>query len=356
MKPQDIGSVFCLSEERLNEIKSVKVKSDDLRYYSLCREALCAVALSIDKKKRKALLPAYSCQTVLDPFEQNGYEIVLYSAKPDMSIDTLDIVQKAKEFKPTITVVHPYHGMDFNDDEIKALKEVRKTGSEIVEDLTQCLFSEREYDFVDYYVGSIRKWADTVEGGFLRTNKKIDSPTECNKDFFEVRKTAMEIKQKYFETGDKELKKECSELLEKSDEISERIIVPHKMTELAVKLFKTVDQQNAKQKRIENYTYLYNEISKMDGKKIRPIIGDLTRLTTAPLFFPVYVKERDELWDELKRNDVHALKLWKGHKKQVEIDDNVKTLFLNTMTIPCDQRYTEKDLKRVVKIINDFIK
>ena len=74
---KDIGSIFPLYKKDLVPFEKTELKSDRI-HFSLCREALYAVARSLNNTNRVVLMPAYTCDTVYMPFKQLGYDSVPY--------------------------------------------------------------------------------------------------------------------------------------------------------------------------------------------------------------------------------------------------------------------------------------
>ena len=46
--------------------------------------------------------------------------------------------------------------------------------------------------------------------------------------------------------------------------------------------------------------------------------------------------------------------IWPVEKDRVLINDEVKFIYEHVLAIPCDQRYDEDDMQRVVEIINKY--
>ena len=73
---KDIGSIFPLYNEDIalvNRTERNNAVQGSRINFSLCREAMFAVASKYESSSKVVLIPAYTCQTVIDPFIQLGW-------------------------------------------------------------------------------------------------------------------------------------------------------------------------------------------------------------------------------------------------------------------------------------------
>lgn len=353
---KEIGSIFPLSDDALKKAESEQTDfSDDRIYYSLCREALYDIAVSINVPNKIVLIPAYTCQTVITPFEEAGWHCEYYSIRRDLRIKTQSLVEANEKFHPSLVVVHPYFGMDLSKEEIDTLLSIKETGVKIVLDLTQCIFTNKEYEFASFIVASYRKWMPIPDGGYL-INKTdsllIEQPEQENNVFTEKEKAAMYLRGQYFGNGEQRTKDISIRLSKDADVIAENNISPHKMSQVAYNLLQDEDVEDNKHKRFANYTYLSNRI--VDSNKITKVCENIERVTAAPLYFTVFVQNRKELQKVLAKDAIYAPVIWPVEDERVLIDEDVKYIYDHLLAIPCDQRYDENDMQRVVEITNIY--
>ena len=190
---KEIGSIFPLYERPLTRPSdTLSPRGEGL--LSFCREAIYLIANNEMVNGKKVMLPKYTCDTVVAPFQQLGYDYKFYPVCKDLTID----IPKAKEIfsvhHPNLIVVHPYFGMDLTKEELDMLEEMHEDGCEIILDLTQCLFSTMRLPFIKYYVGSIRKWFAIPDGAFLETNEEIQMPSIGNDEIVALQTKAMQLK------------------------------------------------------------------------------------------------------------------------------------------------------------------
>lgn len=163
----EIGSIYSLSTLEKEQCPPVRFAGEEVVYFSLCREALLTIAIHNSEKGKRVLVPAYTCQTVLDPFQQEGWAIEYYNITNQLRIDTEDLWSKYEAFKPNLCIAHPYYGADLNQLELKSLAALKDQGCILVEDLTQCVFSTQRSEIFDYFTGSYRKWFPIPDGAFF---------------------------------------------------------------------------------------------------------------------------------------------------------------------------------------------
>lgn len=75
----------------------------------------------------------------------------------------------------------------------------------------------------------------------------------------------------------------------------------------------------------------------------------------SPLYFPVYVKDRNELQRFLGERGIYAPVLWPiGEQNKNEMQGDEDYIFEHMLALPIDQRYGEKEMERVVQTLNLF--
>lgn len=353
---KEIGSIFPLSDSALSQAESVHTAyPTDRIYYSLCREALFDIAKALGDSNKRVLIPAYTCQTVITPFEEAGWNCLFYSITKNLRIDSIGLLNEVEKNHPSLIIVHPYYGMDLNDEEVNTLDTIKERGIDIVLDLTQCLYSSKRYTFPTFVVASYRKWMPIPDGGYLQN--KSESLTflqpDCeNEDFTEKATAAMYLRGQYFGNGEQRTKDISIHLSKTADHIAETGIFPHKMSQVAFNLYSREDIDQNQKRRFENYTYLFDNIR--ESERVSKVCHDIKEVTTAPLYFTIYVKDRPALQRRLAQDSIYAPVIWPVEDEKVLISDEVKYIYEHLLAIPCDQRYNDEDMQRTLDIINKY--
>ena len=332
---KEIGSIFPLYDKCQESGAHNNVLSGR-KLLSFCREAIYLIAKKEMANGKKVMLPKYTCDTVIAPFDELGYDYQFYPVCKDLTID----IPKAKEIfavhHPNLMVVHPYFGMDLTKQEQNMLEEMHEGGCEIILDLTQCLFSTMRLPFIKYYVGSIRKWFAIPDGAFLETPDEMEDFGIENDEIVSLQTKAMKLRGEYFQTGDTNVKDESIRLSHEVERLMTRPITPHAMASVSKDILACEDAYTQQKIRIENYKRLYEGLK--DAENIE-LIADISRLTTAPLFFPFRVDDISAMQKKLAQKSIYARLIW-------EEEDRI-------LTITVDQRYVLSDMDRVVAAIKE---
>lgn len=355
---KDIGSIFPLYYRNYHTegVKHTPCLQDGKIYYSLCREALYEIANVHRNTSKVVMLPAYTCDTVITPFKEQGWQCFYFPVNKNLRIDINNTLELWNKIKADLIVVHPYFGMDLSLDEIALLKGLHELGCRIVADLTQCIFSEQRLDFVDYYVGSYRKWFAIPDGSFLQARngvsfKKYDMSE--NKEFVSLQQDAMYLRGFYFSSDIEELKKISIRLNKLAVESVDFNIKPHRMSDLSYTLYIDEDKRNNQEQRFLNYKYLHERLC--HNSVCRVVCDDIRLVTTAPLYFPVYVDDRRALQYQLAKEHVYAPIIWPVYYEEVLLNDEIKEIYTTSLAIPIDQRYNQEDMEKIVQIIQRFV-
>lgn len=353
---KEIGSIFPLSDELIRHAEAEHLLyTDNKSYYSLCREALYDIAIALDGTRKTVMIPAYTCQTVITPFEKAGWQCVYYSIKKDLRINLQSLEDACSQYRPSLLVVHPFFGMDLNEEEIAAINGVKEKGVEIILDLTQCLFSSKQYSFASFIVASYRKWMPIPDGGFMLNysdSVKITQPGSENVEFTSRNIAAMYLRGLYFSNGQQRIKDISIWLNHEANEISRNNCAPHKMSQVAYNLLLKEDVENNQKRRYDNYAFLFRNVK--ESIRITKVCRNMTDVTTAPLYFTVFVQNRSELQSLLAQNSIYAPVIWPVEDEKVLINDEVIYIYNHILAIPCDQRYDEEDMLRAIEILNKY--
>ena len=353
---KEIGSIFPLESPFRPQVEPLVGNDGQNEFlYSLCREALYDIAVSLSEGNKIVLIPAYTCQTVITPFEKAGWSCHFFSIRKDLRIDTVALEELVERVGPSLLVVHPFFGMDLDTGEIETLKRIRGRGVQIVLDLTQCIFSEQHLDFVDYYVGSYRKWFPIPDGGFLKPNNGMTVmavPRMENEEFVTRQADAMYLRGLYFKNDDPHTKAISIRLNKLADSVAENGISVHRMSGYSIWLKTRQNEEEIRQRRYANYRFLFGSLRQ--GAGFRFVCTDMKAVTTAPLYFTVYSDYRAALQTLLAKYGIYAPVIWPVGEERVLVNEDVRFIYDHLLAIPCDQRYDEEDMRRVVGVMNEF--
>ena len=327
-------------------------KEKHIRFLSLCREAFSLIARHHEKDgQKRVLLPAYTCHTVCDPFLLNGWRCDYYGARKDLRIDVDSLRNRCADFDPDIIVAHPYHGMDLDAGELDALSALKRPGRIFVEDLTQCVFSTAKHPLFDYYVGSLRKWMPMPDGAFISSDRhELESMGESlpeNAAYVDTELAAMRLRSEYFASGNVRIKEVSRSVDKAAQSFIAHSVDPHEMSAFSMATNGLADLNDIACRRMANYQYLFDHL---ESPGVTRICENMLRITSAPLYFPVLVRNRAELVRKLVAERIYAPVLWPIPNDDVLINESVKQLYACFLAIPVDQRCGIEDMKRICEV------
>ena len=330
-------------------------KGNDYVWLSSGRSAIKYVLKTIEERhpniKKKAVLPSFTCQTVIQPFLELGYEADYYPVDKNLRVSSAAILQKVAEDEATVVLFHRYFGYDTIDTQIDSLcDELRKLGKYTIEDCTQSLYSDIPRADVDFFVGSLRKWMGMPDGGFaVCRNGIFENKPHISDELLEKSKLeAFHTKYSYlFENkGNKDemlaMYRKAEGILDLQDEI-------FAISPISTKIQANINKSYLIRKRIENYNILRENF-----KNCIHLLFSSIPQREVPLYFPIFVDKRPQLQKYLIENAIYAPIVWPKSGLQSIICDGAENAYNHLLCIPIDQRYDTDDMYRIVEVINKF--
>lgn len=357
----EIGSIFDIPINNLflEEKKIIKFpieeyyKYKEKKFFNTGRSAIeFLFHYCIPQKKDEIILvPNYICKSVLDAIQRAGYKYKEYSITPDFDIDLKDLVEKITN-KTKIILFLNYFGTAITENTANKLQQLKKNGMIIVEDDTQSIFSKLEgrMGIGNYIIASIRKWLPIPDGAVLYSETEKIPLIQLKSGYNEYSSLyliAQLMKSKYIENEqlDKnlflELTKQSTTALFSDYEIRD-------MTPIAQKLLTNINIMLLEESRRKNYKYLYNAFQKV--KQIKTPVR--LEANMVPFGMPILVDKRDKLLEYLIKNNIYCNVHWKN----IIGESTAESISNRILTIPCDQRYAENEMKYIVSKINEFYK
>lgn len=359
---KEIGSDFWFN-------KNIKPLDKELTFDFLCVEYVDMALLSTGRSaisyalkhiephinKKRALLPSFTCHTVIQPFLDAGYEVNYYSVDKRLVCECAELLRCVELYKPSILLLHGYFGFNTLEALKEIIVEIRAKGIFVIEDLTQTLYSEFVHLDADFYIASLRKWGPLPDGGLvLSRNIPLDSkPAQTDVELEESKLKAMHAKYLYIEknsgrkSGFLELFREAEALLGKQSGY-------YTMSRMARTIQANLDIKHLRNRRRANYTLLLKHLKESDV--VKPVF-ELFPVSVTPLYFPVYVKtERKALQQYLASNDIYCPIIWPKATDCDRVAEEVDWIYDNILSIPCDQRYNADDMERIANTLMEFPK
>lgn len=371
----EIGSFFELNpavvredgEAALSLAQVDKYKKAHCCFTASGREAIALALVSLEKAhpelRKCCLMPAYMCDSVFLPFVQRGWELVFYTVDRGLLSYGEELFRLALEHDPGLIFIHPYYGTDTCREMRIHLKALRKSGIFVMEDVTQSYYLEGAGKEADFVVGSLRKWYAVPDGGFVAADMPLEEDVlEPGEDYARQRLSVMAEKWSYLQDklsvhgseGERQAGKEAYLNRNRAMEAAlDDYCGIRRISRLSRLLLLETDEAAAAQKRADNYEYLYEKTSGM--RRLRPILS--RQGGEAPLYFPIYVKEREKLQSFLRERDIYAPVLWPlGEENRDALMGDEEYIYRQMLALPIDQRYGIEEMEQIGRALSDYEK
>lgn len=370
----EIGSIFEIDPakaEKTGNVAALHLAQADKYGKAHCsftasgREAIELALISLEREKpdikKCCLMPGYMCDSVFLPFRHRGWELFFYSVDRDLLSYGEELFRLALEHDPGLILIHPYYGTDTCRELRVHLRALRKSGIYVMEDVTQAYYLKEAGKDADFVVGSLRKWYAIPDGGFVATDLPLaEDVLEEGEAYAQERLTPLTEKWKYLhdeafvQMAEEERQERKMTFLKKNRALEEALdhcCGIRRMSRLSRLILAETDEAAAAAKRAENYHYLYEKV--IERKGIRPILPKQDG--KAPLYFPVYAREREELQRFLRERDIYAPVLWPlGEENRNALMGDEDYIYRHMLALPIDQRYGLAEMERIGEVLAQF--
>lgn len=347
-------------------------------YTASGREAIALALKSLERSRpeirKKCLLPAYMCDTVFFPFRRAGWEIYFYHVNTELAASEEELSGLIGQVRPGLLFIHPYYGVDTWKPMRPLLLEWKRQGICIMEDVTQSYYLEGAGIEADYVVGSLRKWYAVPDGGFVAADGQLfDGEAEGAEEYAGLRLAVLTEKWRYLygQENPEKRRERKEEYLRRNRELEEELdwfAGIRRLSGQASRILRETDETGAKERRSANYRYLYGKLC--GNTQFEPMLkesplpaeegkGEAGAETggnqTAPLYFALYVKEREELQSFLREHDIYAPVLWPiGAENGSCLSAEEKEIYAHMLALPMDQRYGKEEMQRIAEVMGEY--
>lgn len=336
----EIGSEFSFKSFDQNQGIVLPDKVMDYTFTFSGRTSLETV-LKNEPQIRKAMLPSYCCDSIIEPFRKKGIQVCYY----DVNFE--DGLQIKLDVQDDIDVILWCNYFGYRV-QMPDLKEFINDGGIVIEDITHSFFSKEKFHAQSQYlVASIRKWEPVLCGGYcasVRGKLKYKPIKVPPKSFLEKKKHAMVLKSAFL-NGDNNISKDT--FLQEFADSNKWLSTNY--SELSVddesrKILDSIDWGEEYRIRRDNAKVLYAGLKNKDY--IQLIFEE--KEMDCPLFVPIVIKngKREIIRKRLIDNRIYCPIHWP--KPHTECKSNLYDLELSLI---CDQRYGEADMNRIISVI-----
>lgn len=267
---------------------------------------------------KKIYLPYYTCNVVWQSIRSENCKMEFYHIDENFL--------PTNEFNKDDFILYTnYFGICASN--VKSLSEKYPN---IIVDNAQAFYM-RPTGFASF--NSPRKFFGVPDGGYLFSGKKIDENFERDTSYQRcehlLKRLDLPASEAYldFQRNDESLEDEPIKF----------------MSKLTKKMLCSVDYEKAKQKRLENYNFLAQELDETNELKIQLDEDDV------PMVYPYLIKQ-EKLKEKLIKNKIYVATYWSPLDKTFY----ETTLQKYLLPLPIDQRYGQKDMQRIMEVLNEY--
>lgn len=312
---------------------------DNTMWYLSGRSALMAIIDDIKKRItfNYVALPSWCCDSMIEPFLNKNILVKFYTVsfennfvKFDFSdINNCDVMLVMDYFGYIRDIEHNFNGL-------------------IINDVTHSVFSKKIH-VSDYTFGSLRKWAGFFTGGFAYKNDGRELKgykTLVDTEYIFMRKLAMSKKTDFINGNSSA--KDFLEVFSLAEKILDEYPFGN-ADDYDVIRAKKLDTTFIKERRRNNALVI---LKKFADISIFPELKD----DDCPLFVPLIIEngKRDLLRKHLIDKKIYCPVHWPLTKAH-NLNKEQSSIYMNEISIICDQRYTTDDMERICKEINSFL-
>lgn len=320
------------------------------------RTALALVArAALSHNIRTALLPAYLCPSVVQPFREAGLAVRYYRVSPALVPDANHVAELVSALRPAVVLVINYFGFPADREILTA---ARQGGGDnwIVEDCAHGSLIESAQPVVgligDFVLTSFRKYLPVPDGGLLlnRTDVTLPALTASDSRFTRYRLLGKLLRHERLsmEADEQDLEATYLRLFDAAERAWDMETPMEEMSLVSQRVFGQFDLQAVMCRRRENFTVAAEAFAADPGlaKIGTPLFSSLPQ-GVSPLAFPIRVARgrRDLLRSALAARRVFCPVHWPlPANVSPDVFPDACNLAEAILSLPIDQRYDAEDV------------
>lgn len=334
---KEMGSEFVSNSFKCGKNQYINLVDYPKRYVLSGRTGLYLIAqeLKIDGELSIAL-PAYCCSSMIYPFIEAGFTIEFYEE------NSLPISKNV--------LIMDYFGF-FSNSTLEFVQCCKKKNKVIIVDATQTAFSKFEtYNYSDYMVVSYRKWLDCLCAAvYSKKGFKTEEYLKENIEYTSKWRRASKMKKIYIEERIGE-KNEYLDAFKDANRILASDYKEYRASVSEIQIFENLDSNFLRECRRKNAQVLIRLL-----KNTGILMFQEINVEDCPLHVPIVLEtvKRNILRKKMINSDIYCPCHWPIDENSIYIGTE---LHYKEMSLICDQRYTEEDMKREASKIIEYIK
>lgn len=281
----------------------------------------CLAYLIETKKIKKIVLPYFLCNSVINLCEKYQLTIRYYNITSAFHPEKLSLAEGE-----WLYLVN-YYGQMSNEQ----LRSYVTQFKNVIVDQAQAYFQPPMIEVDTLY--TCRKFFGVPDGGFLYTNSKYTKELEQDVSFQKMQhllgrfeKTASEF---YVDAA-------TNNKLFAAEPIKQT-------SKLTLNLLHGIQYERVKNQRTENYSFLFEQFKEINLLNLKKVEGAFA--------YPLLLENGKKIRAQLLQEKIYIPILWPNVLCAMTEDTLEYQYANNILPLPCDQRYNEVDMKKMVAII-----
>lgn len=282
----------------------------------------CFEYILLTNKTKRAFIPYYTCEVMLEPLIRNNIKYEFYSLNEDLSPVIPQQMRADECFLYT-----NYFGVKES-----LIQKLSTELDNLVIDNTMAFYAKPIQNIPSF--NSVRKFFGVPDGAYLFTDKKLETEPEDNYSHDKMLHL--------FKRIEKGANKAYGNFLENDLSHSNQPI--RKMSEISKLIMAGVDHLKYKFIRERNFLFLHHTLGKYNELQID--ISDLN----GPMFYP-FLFDNEALRSKLIQNKIYVPHLWKNTLETAKEKSFEHYLTDKLFALPIDQRYSLNDMQFILNTI-----
>lgn len=358
---KEIGSEFWLEKSVIKQKKIpnwLNIGKDNILLYS-GRTAIDFVLKDIEHANT-VYFPSYCCDSMIQPFYDRNIKIEFYDV-----IYTEDKIEYIIDYEKDCDIFFATSYFGFSNTNMDSIiNKFKEKNIIIIEDITHRLLNRKMLNKnSDYSIASLRKWFPIASGGIAIKHKGFFRKKKIKKcsGIIKQKINAMKMKNIYMNNTRISLKIKDYykiEYLKLFEKFNSELKLDYKnleIDEVSRKILLSINIDKVRKKRLSNAKILYRRIKKEEH--IKPLIKFLDKKRDCPLFYPIKLNNimRLKLRNYLKSKEIYCPIHWPRSNK-IKLNTKNKELYEIELSLICDQRYSSKEMFRIIKNLKEALR
>ena len=291
------------------------------------RHALEYILRGLADNIKSIYLPYYTCEVVLQPIIKLGIPYKFYHIDLNLELKELPELKDGEYI-----ILNNYFGI--KDTYIEKIADIY--GEKAIIDNAQAWYAKESKHSPSFY--SPRKFFGLPDGGYAGANHRLTEQLEQDASFDRCSHLLKRI--------DLTASKGYDDFKSNSNQLQETPL--KRMSKLTERILQGIDMESVMKRRKENFKILNNALHESNLLPL-PSIDSFE----CPMIYP-YLTNDIALRTKLIHNKIFVATYWPNVFNWCMENEIEYRLAKNLISLPIDQRYNNKDMHRIIQLINDF--